>query len=82
MLNDIIGFTKWNAWIYFQEPHFWTLCTDKYIGALKLELMPEADARYVTHRSQQIFQAIGVNNLHVHLDFTNHWHQQLLSIRL
>lgn len=55
-----------------QEPHFWTLCTDKYIGALKLELMPEADARYVTHRSQQIFQAIGVNNLHVHLDFTNH----------
>nr|CAG4642638.1 EOG090X09D3 [Evadne anonyx] len=55
-----------------QEPHFWTLCTDKYIGALKLELMPEADARYVTHRTQQIFQAIGVNNLHVHLDFTNH----------
>jgi len=55
-----------------QEPHFWTLCTDKYVGALKLELMPEADARYVTHRTQQIFQAIGVKNLHVHLDFTNH----------
>lgn len=55
-----------------QEPHFWTLCSEKYIGALKLELMPEADARYVTYRSQQIFQAIGVNELHVHLDFTNH----------
>nr|SVE86240.1 EOG090X09D3 [Daphnia similis]SVE87493.1 EOG090X09D3 [Daphnia similis] len=55
-----------------QEPHFWTLCSEKYIGALKLELKPEADARYVTHRTQQIFQAIGVKELHVHLDFTNH----------
>nr|CAG4646405.1 EOG090X09D3 [Macrothrix elegans] len=55
-----------------QEPHFWTLSSDKYIGALKLELKPEADPRYVTHRTQQIFQAIGVKELHVHLDFTNH----------
>nr|CAG4649494.1 EOG090X09D3 [Scapholeberis mucronata]SVE93734.1 EOG090X09D3 [Scapholeberis mucronata] len=55
-----------------QEPHFWTLCSDKYVGALKLELKPEADARYITHRTQQIFQAIGVKELHVHLDFTNH----------
>nr|CAG4641851.1 EOG090X09D3 [Eurycercus lamellatus] len=55
-----------------QEPHFWTLCSDKFVGALKLELKPDADARYVTHRTQQIFQAIGVKELHVHLDFTNH----------
>jgi len=55
-----------------QEPHFWTLCSDKFVGALKLELIPEADARYVTYRTQQIFQAIGVKELHVHLDFTNH----------
>lgn len=55
-----------------QEPHFWTLSTEKYVGALKLELKPDADARYVTHRAQQIFQSIGVKELHVHLDFTNH----------
>lgn len=61
-----------NHFVYQQEPHFWTLCSDKYVGALKLELKPEADARYVTHRTQQIFQAVGVKELHVHLDFTNH----------
>ena len=57
---------------FLQEPHFWTLSTEKYVGALKLELKPDADARYVTHRAQQIFQSIGVKELHVHLDFTNH----------
>nr|CAG4650305.1 EOG090X09D3 [Sida crystallina] len=55
-----------------QEPHFWTLCSNVYVGALKLELTPRADARYVTQNAQAIFQNIGVNQLHVHLDYAQY----------
>jgi len=33
-----------------QEPHFWTLCSDVYVGALKLEVSKNVDPKYVvTH---------------------------------
>ncbi|XP_076043311.1 solute carrier family 30 member 7 [Oratosquilla oratoria] len=53
-----------------QEPHFWTLCSGKYIGNLKLEVSGAADARYVTQQTHAIFSAIGVYQLYVQLDYT------------
>nr|CAD7263497.1 unnamed protein product [Timema shepardi] len=31
-----------------QEPHFWTLCSDVYVGAVKLEVSKEADHKYIS----------------------------------
>nr|CAG4644940.1 EOG090X09D3 [Leptodora kindtii] len=52
-----------------QEPHFWTLCPNVFVGALKVEVAPKADGRYVTQKTQHIFREVGVHQLHVHLDY-------------
>lgn len=41
-----------------QEPHFWTLCTDVYIGTLKLLVAPEADARWILSQTHHIFTQV------------------------
>ena len=51
-----------------QEPHFWTLCTDVYVGGVKLEVSSRADPKYITSHTQMIFQAVGVQQLYVQLD--------------
>jgi len=56
--------------ISVQEQHFWTLCSDIYVGVLKLEVARNADARYVVCQTQNIFSAIGVKQLHVQLDYS------------
>ncbi|ROL40885.1 Zinc transporter 7 [Anabarilius grahami] len=38
-----------------QEPHFWTLCTDVYIGTLKLLVAPDADSRWILSQTHNIF---------------------------
>lgn len=53
-----------------QEPHFWTLCSDIYIGTLKLEVAPDADARYIVSQTHNIFTQAGVRQLYVQLDYT------------
>lgn len=55
-----------------QEPRFWTLCSNVYVGAIKVEVSPRADARYVTQSTLSIFKQIGVEKLHVHLDFAHY----------
>ncbi|KAF4522970.1 hypothetical protein B566_EDAN009560 [Ephemera danica] len=52
-----------------QEPHFWTLCSDVFVGALKLEVAKSADARYILSHTHNIFTAVGVRQLYVQLDF-------------
>lgn len=52
-----------------QEPHFWTLCSDVYVGALKLEVSKAADAKYIVSHTHMIFQAVGVKQLYVQLDY-------------
>lgn len=52
-----------------QEPHFWTLCSDVYVGAIKLEVSENADAKYVTKQARTIFEAIGVKYLTIQLDY-------------
>lgn len=53
-----------------QEPHFWTLCSDVYVGALKLEVSKTVDPKYVVSHTQMIFAAAGVRQLYVQLDYT------------
>lgn len=52
-----------------QEPHFWTLCSEVYVGNVKLEVAKTADARYILSHTHMIFTAVGVRQLHVQLDF-------------
>ncbi|NXL85831.1 ZNT7 protein, partial [Alectura lathami] len=37
------------------DPHFWTLCTDVYIGTLKLVVAPDADGRWILSQAHNIF---------------------------
>lgn len=53
-----------------QEPHFWTLCSDVYVGALKLEVSKNVDPKYVVSHTHMIFAAAGVRQLYVQLDYT------------
>lgn len=52
-----------------QEPHFWTLCSDVYVGAIKLEVSENADAKYVTKQARMIFESIGVKYITIQLDY-------------
>ncbi|XP_066991350.1 zinc transporter 7-A [Anabrus simplex] len=52
-----------------QEPHFWTLCSDVYVGALKLEVSKAADPKYIVSHTHMIFAAVGVKQLYVQLDY-------------
>jgi len=58
------------------ETHFWTLCTNYYCGGLKLEVLSNADAKYIVSHTQMIFRSINVTQLYVHLDYIEHGHQQ------
>lgn len=51
-----------------QEPHFWTLCSEVYIGTLKLEVAEQADAKYILSQTHNIFTQAGVRQLYVQLD--------------
>ncbi|XP_076028043.1 zinc transporter 7 isoform X2 [Genypterus blacodes] len=51
-----------------QEPHFWTLCTDVYIGTLKLLVAPDADARWILSQTHHIFTQAGVRQLYVQVE--------------
>lgn len=51
-----------------QEPHFWTLCTDVYIGTIKLLVAPDADTRWILSQTHNIFTQAGVRQLYVQID--------------
>ncbi|XP_024887877.1 zinc transporter 7 [Temnothorax curvispinosus] len=52
-----------------QEPHFWTLCSDVYVGCLKLEVAREVDPKSVVMTTHKIFQSAGIRQLTVQLDY-------------
>ncbi|CAB0001555.1 unnamed protein product [Nesidiocoris tenuis] len=54
-----------------QEPHFWALCSDTHVGALKLEVSKAADPIYIMTHARLIFDAAGVKQLYVQLDFAD-----------
>lgn len=50
------------------EPHFWTLCSNVFVGSLKLEVAKAADAKYIVSHTHSIFASVGVKQLFVQLD--------------
>lgn len=55
-----------------QETHFWTLCSNHFIGALKLEVSSNADQKYIVSHTQMIFRSVGVTQVYVQLDYEHH----------
>ncbi|KAK2149907.1 hypothetical protein LSH36_432g02042 [Paralvinella palmiformis] len=53
------------------EPHFWTLCSEVYVGAIKLEVAPQADVKYIQSQTHNIFTAVGVKQLYVEIDIAD-----------
>jgi zinc transporter 5/7 len=53
------------------EAHFWTLCTDKYVGSLRIEVSRTADYGYVQSAVRSIFTAIGVKQVYLEIHFAN-----------
>ncbi|OWF54437.1 zinc transporter 7-like [Mizuhopecten yessoensis] len=53
-----------------QEPHFWTLCSDVYVGTIKLEVSSKADAKYILSHTHNLFTQIGVRQLYVQIDYS------------
>lgn len=52
-----------------QEPHFWTLCSDYYVGAIKLEVSKNVDPKYVVSHTRMIFETAGVRQIYIQLDY-------------
>lgn len=52
-----------------QEPHFWTLCTDVFVGAIKLEVSKNVDTKYVLNNTRMIFESVGVKQIYIQLDY-------------
>lgn len=52
-----------------QEPHFWTLCSDVFVGAIKLEVSRNVDPKYVVTHARMIFEAVGVKQIYIQLDY-------------
>ena len=52
-----------------QETHFWTLCSNYYVGALKLEVSADADQKYIVSHTQMIFRSLGLTQVYVQLDY-------------
>lgn len=53
---------------HLHDPHFWTLCTDVYVGTLKLVVGPDADTRWILSQTHNIFTQAGVRQLYVQID--------------
>lgn len=52
-----------------QEPHFWTLCSNAYVGAIKLEVSRNIDPKYVVSHTRMIFESIGIKQIYIQLDY-------------
>lgn len=51
------------------QTHFWTLCSEVYIGTVKLEVSLDSDVRYIMSQTHNIFTQAGVRQLFVQVDF-------------
>lgn len=52
-----------------QEPHFWTLCSNTYVGGIKLEVSKSADHKYIIRHTHMIFADVGIKQMYVQLDY-------------
>ncbi|XP_076816029.1 zinc transporter 7-like [Clavelina lepadiformis] len=52
------------------EPHFWTLCSDVYVGTIKVQIAPNANPSYIQSQAHNIYAQVGVRQLYVQIDFS------------
>ena len=55
--------------VYGIHGNFWTLCSNSFVGNVKLDVSNDVNAKYVIERTQIIFKDIGVQELFVQLDY-------------
>lgn len=53
------------------EPHFWTLCSDNYVGTIGVEIARTADYTYIQNTVRSIFTQIGVKQVHIEIHFAH-----------
>lgn len=53
------------------EPHFWTLCTDQYVGTIGVEIARSADYTYIQNTVRSIFAQIGVKQVYIEIHYAN-----------
>lgn len=54
-----------------QDPHFWTLCTNNFVGTIKVEVKSNADPKYILNHVHSIFSQIGVRQVYVQIDYSH-----------
>lgn len=52
----------------------WTLCSDFYVGAIKLEVSKNVDPKYVITHTRMIFESVGVRQIYIQLDYAPMWY--------
>lgn len=55
--------------ISVQSPHFWTLCSEKYVGAIRIEAKLNYDPRYLLSTIKSLFLQIGVQDIYIQIDY-------------
>lgn len=53
------------------EPHFWTLCSDNYVGTIGVEISRTADYTYIQNTVRSIFTQIGVKQVHIEIHYAH-----------
>lgn len=51
-----------------QDPHFWTLSSNVWIGSLRLLVAPTADTHKILSQTHHIFMELGVKQLYVQIE--------------
>ncbi len=62
--NRILQVSQLEGVYSLHEPHFWTLCSDVYVGAVKVEVAPNADTKYILSQTHNIFTAVSILLIH------------------
>ncbi|UXI18455.1 gamma-aminobutyric acid type B receptor subunit 2 [Sarcoptes scabiei] len=63
--------TQLEGVLNIHDAHFWTLCSNHYVGAIKIELNSNANHRAIVLQAQNIFKQIGIKNLNIQIDYGN-----------
>jgi len=51
-----------------QDPHFWTLCSNHFVGTVRVLISPSADPSIILGQTHSIFNQLGVQQLYVQIE--------------
>lgn len=52
-----------------QSPHFWTLCSGKFTGGLKIEVSFNCDPRYILLTTKSMLAQLGIEDAYIQIDY-------------